>query len=143
MSLGIPELPSRLHKLAGDLEEGARALRSVAADVEEAGPEKLPVATHLELTWRERLWLVPGETRIGVEELAEALGRSKSWIYKRTQASAKDEMLPFRRLHGELCFRVGEIRTYLHQQEDIVAALPLEKTEAEARIIGRIEPEAA
>jgi len=53
----------------------ARALaQALAASVPEAGR---PTATPLPTSWRERLWLVPADTRLGVAELLEALGRTR------------------------------------------------------------------
>jgi len=132
------DISTRISTLAQTLSEGADALRQVAREVEAPSPSAGTAPGPVELTWRERLWICPAETRVGVEELAEALGKSRSWIYKRTQASAGDGMLPFRRLHGELTFRVGEIRSWLAQEEVVVSSLPMETTAAEARIIGRI-----
>jgi len=64
-------------------------------------------------TWRERLWTVPSDTRIGVTELSEAIGRSASWIYRRTGPSAGEECIPHSKLGGELVFIVAEVRDYL------------------------------
>jgi predicted DNA-binding transcriptional regulator AlpA len=70
-------------------------------------------------TWRERLWLVPAETRLGVVELAEALGRPRSWVYRRTGPSTEHARLPCRRLDGELVFIAGEIRAWLAEHEAV------------------------
>ena len=53
----------------------------------------------------------------------EAVGRPKSWLYRRTKAKAKDR-IPHRKLDGELVFLVGEIREWLRAREDIVEARP-------------------
>jgi len=45
-------------------------------------------------TWRERLWRVPAETRLGVREFAEAMGRPKSWVYRRTSERSEKAPLP-------------------------------------------------
>lgn len=74
-------------------------------------------------TWRERLWVVPADTRIGVVELADALNVSKSWIYARTRQEA-EEPLPCRKLGDSLYFRVGEIRTWIREHEEVMYALP-------------------
>ena len=134
------DISTRLSTLAKALSDGADTLRQVAREVEAQprDPEVAPAS--VELTWRERLWICPAETRIGVDELAEALGRSRSWVYKRTQASAGDDMLPCRRLQGELAFRVGEVRSWLSRHEVVISALPMEETTAEVRIVGRIRP---
>ena len=67
-------------------------------------------------TWREKLWTVPEETRIGAYEMCEALGRTKSWLYHRTGPSAKDR-IPHRKLDGELVFVVGDVREWLRRRE--------------------------
>lgn len=83
-------------------------------------------------TWQERLWVCPAETRLGTEELAEALGVAKGWIYARTAKAAEDP-LPHRRLDGSLHFVVGEVRAWLKQREEILVAGPMESMEAERR----------
>ena len=88
---------------------------------ENGGPSS--PSTALALTWRERLWLVPSETRIGAHELCEALGRSKHWLYRHTGPSA-DNRIPHRKLDGELVFAVGEVRTWIRENEDVIEALP-------------------
>jgi predicted DNA-binding transcriptional regulator AlpA len=72
------------------------------------------------MTWRERLWTAPAETRIGVTELAEAVGRSKYWVYRLTPKSAGAARLPHRKLSGEVEFVVGEIRSWLRDNEEMV-----------------------
>ena len=71
-------------------------------------------------SWRERLWEVPEQTRIGVEELAEAIGKSTSWVYKQTSRSAPGATLPFRKMGGDLVFVAGEIRAWLETEETIM-----------------------
>lgn len=68
------------------------------------------------MSWRERLWACHAETRLGVEELCEALGRSKAFVYRHTRAKT----IPHRRLDGELVFVAGEIRAWLSDQEETV-----------------------
>jgi hypothetical protein len=79
------------------------------------------------LTWREKLWTVPAETRIGVPELAEALGRSRDGVYRLTAESAGDRRIPHRRLGGELLFTVGDVRAWLDRNEELVHATPTER----------------
>jgi predicted DNA-binding transcriptional regulator AlpA len=98
-------------------------------DADDATPAAIVSAP--EPTWRERLWTAPAETRIGVGELQEALGRSRSWIYKQTAS----ERIPFRRLDGELEFLVGEIRAWLREREIIVVSGPMESTPGELKMI--------
>ena len=92
-------------------------------------------------TWRERLWVVPGETRLGVHEVCEALGRSASWLYRHTspKALAKSDVapIPHRKLEGELTFLAGELRTWVRQNEASVFELPIDSTPAE-RALGTV-----
>ena len=76
-------------------------------------------------SWRTLLWTVPAETRIGREELLEAVGRPRSWVYRQTAAKA-EHRIPHRKLDGELVFVVGEVRAWLKAQEEIVQAGPLD-----------------
>lgn len=91
-----------------------------------AGPQlhrdTLPIAPGAALTWRERLWTVPAETRLGVRDVAEAIGRPRSWIYRRTGEKCPKARLPHRRLDGELVFLAGELRTWLDAHEIVMAA---------------------
>jgi hypothetical protein len=77
-------------------------------------PEPAPVP---ESSWRERIWTCPPETRLGISEIAEALGRSKSWCYKHTGASAEDR-LPVRKLDGEVVVTAGDLRAWIEAHED-------------------------
>ncbi len=107
--------------------------------LKEDGGEEMPQADPgpLEMTWRERLWLVPAETRLGVHEVCEALDRSQSWAYRRTGAKAKDP-LPHRLMDGQLVFTAGELRTWIRQHEESVHELPMDSTPAERalRVVG-------
>ena len=82
----------------------------------------LPVAPAepLLLTWRERLWLVPAETRLGVREAAEAIGRPVSWVYRRTGEKSSKAPLPHRKLDGEIVFVAGELRAWIEGHETVV-----------------------
>lgn len=89
-----------------------------------------------DFTWQERLWIVPAETRIGVSELAEAMGKPKSWVYRHTSKRSTDRgysALPFRRLEAELLFVVGEIRAWIRDNEDIEYAGRMSSEESERR----------
>jgi hypothetical protein len=92
----------------------AETLASVTSAVPAVPPEPL---TH---TWREKLWLVPGETRLGVREAAEAIGRPVSWVYRRTGEKSAKAPLPHRKLDGELVFTAGDLRTWLDGHEAMV-----------------------
>ena len=73
-------------------------------------------------TWRERLWTVVPATRLGVQELSEALGRSAHFVYRRTSSKADQNgcrPIPHRKLAGELVFVVGEIRRWIEEEEEL------------------------
>jgi predicted DNA-binding transcriptional regulator AlpA len=89
-----------------------------AAPKRQAAPAEV-VAPHGAVTWRERIWTIPPQTRLGTRELSEALGRPRSWIYARTQAAAADP-LPHRKLDGSLVFVAEEIRRWLRHREEII-----------------------
>ena len=89
-------------------------------EMEKADP---PAVVHsVEWTWKERLWLAPAETLLGVPELKEALGRSKSWIYQRTGGTSIDGRIPHRKLDGVLVFTAGEIRAWVKDQSLVMVA---------------------
>jgi predicted DNA-binding transcriptional regulator AlpA len=73
-------------------------------------------------TWRERLWTSAAETRLGVQELAEALDRPRSWVYRHTSEKSGLSLLPHRKLDGELVFVAGEIRAWIQQNETVLVA---------------------
>lgn len=96
-------------------------------------------ATGPDWTWREKLWVVPAETRLGVEEACEALRRSSSWLYKRTGDTANPaERLPVRRAHGQLTFTAGELRTWIREHEEVICGLPMTTTESEREAALRV-----
>ncbi len=117
--------------LADDDEEGS---------VEDHTPERAPA---LAIDWRERLWTMPAETRLGVTELCEALGRSKSWVYRHTGNCAPEDRLPHRLLEGSLVFVAGEIRTWLRENEESVHELPMTTSDSERRAFGVVRGDAA
>ena len=69
------------------------------------------------MSWRERLWLVAPDTRLGVAELLEALGRTKSWLYRHTGPNSPGTRIPHRKLEGELVFVAGEICSWVRDNE--------------------------
>ena len=94
-------------------------------------PESLPAeSSPLELSWREKIWLVPSETRLGIAELCEALDRSQSWAYRRTGSKAEDP-LPHRLLDGQLVFVAGEIRHWIRTHEESIHECPMDSTPGE------------
>ena len=76
-------------------------------------------------TWRALLWTVDPETRIGRNELLEAVGRPVSWLYRHTGQAAGDR-IPHRKLDGQLVFLVGEVRRWLRQREEVVSSGPVD-----------------
>lgn len=99
----------------------ASAIRDLLERATPAAAEPPPTTLPIEPTWRERLWTAPAETRIGVRELAEAVGRPRSWVYRRTGPNSPRAPLPHRKLDGELVFVVGEIRDWLRDHESGLA----------------------
>lgn len=95
----------------------AAEIAQLLADTEAV--EKQPDSAVL-VTWRERLWTCPPDTRLGRAELLEALGRSESWLYRRTGRKAMCARIPCRRRDGELVFLAGEVRAWLAEQEEIL-----------------------
>ena len=102
----------------------ARALR-LLADALESVPANQPAGTATVTVTEtvsigftpERLAAAPPDTRIGVQELAEGTGRSRSGIYK----LIREQALPARKLpDGTFAFVVGDVRQYFHEREQIV-----------------------
>lgn len=112
-----------LDELAND----AGSLNIAAQGKANALPPEIDVPENAPQSWRTLLWTAPAECRIGREELAEAVGRPRSWVYRHTQAKA-ERRIPHRKLDGELVFLVGEVRQWLKDQEEIVQAGPLESS---------------
>ena len=128
----------RLQQLADALPEDGSVVLTRArlvewlADEPAAAPlQQVSSAPEVEPTWRERLWTVPAETRIGVAELCEALGRTRSWCYRHTSEKAGYVPLPHRKMDGELVFLVGEIRAFIRDHEQVVRAGRMDSTAAE------------
>lgn len=92
----------------------AERLADVASVVPAAPPE--PASP----TWREKLWVAPAETRLGVREAAEAIGRPVSWVYRRTGEKSEKAPLPHRKLDGEIVFTAGELRAWVEGHETVV-----------------------
>lgn len=85
-------------------------------------------------TWRERLWTCAPETRLGVAELCEALGRPRSFVYRHTSAKTGLSLLPHRKIDGELAFVAGELRVWIRDNEETIVA---GRAEAPALTISR------
>jgi len=122
---------------SGDAQVVALAARAILAKLGQAPPAALaglrgaePANTPLgateaqdgALSWPERLWTAPAETRLGVRELAAAVGRPRSWVYRHTAPKGDLAPIPHRRLDGLLVFLAGEVRDWLLATEEIVRA---------------------
>jgi hypothetical protein len=83
--------------------------------VTEAAPE----------TWRERLWSCGAEVRLSVADVAEALGRPKSYVYQRTGPKAEDP-IPHRKCDGSVVVTAGELRAWIRAHETVIHAGPME-----------------
>lgn len=92
----------------------AAALRDVVRDtVRDALAAAIePAAPAPVVTWRERLWVAPDDTLMYVPDVAEALGRSKAFVYRRVRPG-DDEPIPHRKLDGELVFTVEGVRDWV------------------------------
>jgi hypothetical protein len=117
----------------------AEALVDLLQELEMESPPTVEVveATPRHDSWRSRIWTVPEDTRLGVEDVAEAIGRSKHAVYRaasstrRVATGNKDkegkpkyrttqnlDPLPSRKVGGQLSFRAGDVRAWLERQED-------------------------
>lgn len=106
-----------LTELASSYQEQAERLVQLAQKVDDIERQGSLVSRQ-PTTWRERLWTVPPETRLSLAEAAEALARSKSWIYKRTSARTALARIPHSRLAGgKLEFSAGELRNWIEHAE--------------------------
>jgi len=72
----------------------------------------------MESHWAEALWTCPPETRLGVPEVAAAVGRPRSWVYRHTSPSGDLAPIPHRRLDGLLVFTAGDVRDWLRANEE-------------------------
>lgn len=98
---------------------------------EEAGPAQTvpdPEPATASEDWRGRLWTCHPDTRLGVAELCEALGKGKSWVYRHTSEKSVEangyNPLPCRRLDGELIFVASELRQWIQANETRVHTPP-------------------
>ena len=127
-------LEDRLHAIVDPLPPGAAVtlpadlVRAWLDEEWEQVPPELEIQTQ-SMPWRILLWTVDSETRIGRDELLEAVGRPASWLYRHTGAKkgacSMGDRIPHRKLDGELVFIVGEVRQWLRDREEIVMAGPM------------------
>ena len=116
--MGTSELARWLRQAPPGTLVQAAEIAQLLTDTETVGEPVENAA--LVVTWRERLWTCPPDTRLGSAEILEALGRSESWLYRHTGPRAKYAKIPCRRLDGELVFVAGEVRVWLAEQEEIL-----------------------
>ena len=125
--MGTPSTLPDLLRWCSEAPAGTRidvaTLAEMLAELVEAEPaERVPPAPAdpAPATWRVRLWQVHPECRMDVDQVAEALGRSKSWVYKRTAPNGDGPRLPHRKLDGVLTFTAGELRAWVRDNEESV-----------------------
>jgi hypothetical protein len=88
--------------------------------------------------WRERLWTCPAATRLGVREVAEAMNRPRSWVYRATSSRRAGRRLPATHLSGELSFSAEAVRRWIREQETAVIPRSVaERTKSRPRVRGR------
>ena len=134
IAVGISELLSWARQAPPGTTIPAASLVDVLAAEENGGdtpPVSEPSPTPPPTTWADQLWLVPAERRIGARELAQALGRSRSWVYGRLTGEGA---IPHAKLDGELTFKAGEVRAWLRGTEEVVREGPMESTPPERRL---------
>lgn len=129
----MPSVVDRLRSLADALPDGAAVtlplavVRAWLEDEPAAAPPSLMAAAEPP-GWRVRLWTCPDDARLGVQELAEAVGRSADWVYRATSATHAAEHgrdpLPCSKLDGVNVFRAGAVRRWLEASAVIVNAEP-------------------
>ncbi len=79
-------------------------------------PATVTVTATVTLSWRERLYTVPSELRLGLDEVAEALACSPRTVRRHIA----DSGLPSRRRFDEFVIVAGELRGWLEDNEQVV-----------------------
>jgi predicted DNA-binding transcriptional regulator AlpA len=105
---------STLARLLAAMEVAEHRHASAPMQALEPGPE----------SWRSLLWSVPAETRLSVDEVAEATGRSKHWVYRATSEGRGRTRLPSRKLDGRLEVTAGELRAWIRDREEVLHGGP-------------------
>ena len=112
-----------LVRALGDLSNALIQILGEEEEDEWSAPIGPAPVVEVKASWRERVWIVPAETRLGVREVAETLARSKSWVYKKASRKAGPTGLPCRKLDGELLFTAGEVRAWINSSEEVERTL--------------------
>jgi len=120
MSQGLRELLAWLEAAPPGTLLDAKALANEVAEVV-GRPELVSTPEHDAPAppWSALLWTAPSETRLNVRELAEAVGRPRSWVYRHTAPKGDLAPIPHRRLDGLLVFVAGEVREWLGANEEV------------------------
>jgi predicted DNA-binding transcriptional regulator AlpA len=66
--------------------------------------------------WRSRVWTCADDTLLGVAEIADAVGRSTSWVYRRTGPRGREPRLPMQRVAGNVVMRADSLRQWIRRQ---------------------------
>src|SRR2546426_12452035 len=91
---------------------------AVVVEAAQHTPERVNVALGpIRLSPAAEFAMCPPETRLSVGQLAAALNRPRSWVYRRTSKKSGLPQLPHRRFVGGLSFVVGEVRAYIEANE--------------------------
>lgn len=114
------DLRARIAALADALPDGASVtlpaseLRKwLAGDGQGTSPS---IDGQADTSWRARLWTVPADMRLGVHEVAEALGRGRDFVYRAASPKA-EHRLPSQKIGGELMFTVRDVRAWIEGQD--------------------------
>jgi hypothetical protein len=109
-------LRARLRQLVDAADPGGSVTVRVAWLAELVGQDDAePVPTNEPApSWRTLLWTAPDDTLLGVLEIAEAVGRPASWVYRRTGPKSQ-ERLPVQRLGGEVVIRAEDLRRWVRR----------------------------
>jgi len=67
-------------------------------------------------------WTLPPETRVTVAQLAEMLGRPKSFIYRHIKPRNGCEPIPHRKLDGQIVVVLSQAREWVRRHEILGAA---------------------
>ncbi len=113
----------RLARTCPGLMIPAGELVALVRDLVDATPAVAPPTAEPTSTWRERLWTVPPQTVMTVDDVAEAVWRSRTWVFARTRRDAAVR-LPHSKVAGRLVFRAGALRAWLQTNMALVVAGP-------------------